>query len=516
MDWLEDDRDEVLEHELTDEQNLWHVLIVDDDKDVHLSTKLIMSGFQFENKAIKFHSAYSGQQARALLQKSQKFSLILLDVVMESDSAGLDLARFIRQQTHNSYSRIILRTGQPGIAPEHSVIRDFDIDGYKSKTELRRADLETTFYTSLRAYRDICLLQQHRKVLKQVISSITNVSEFSNLQKFAEAVLEQLKLVLNITNTKMFVNIEAGIGISKMDRHLKIFSRQGSKVEVITRGDIDELSDTYKQLFSKALDCKESFQFNNYYVYYHKSENKHDTVFAFRASEAIDYQGIEMINLYLKNVMLSYENLLLNHSLKETQELSISLMGGAMESRSKETGAHVIRVGLFAKTLAQLNGESSTYCESIRLAAQLHDVGKVGIPDNVLNKPGKLDSAEWEIMKTHSQKGWEILNGNPNSTFQMAANLALDHHERWDGNGYPNGKATDEISLEGRITALADVFDALCSSRCYKDSWSIEDAKAEIIRCSGSQFDPNLVDVFETHFDQFEEILKTHPDHVEV
>ena len=513
MDWLEDDREEVMEHELTDEQNVWHILIVDDDKDVHLSTKLIMKGFEFENKAIKFHSAYSGQQARALLQQGQKFGLILLDVVMENDSAGLDLARFIRQEMHNSYSRIILRTGQPGVAPEHSVIRNFDIDGYKSKTELRRSDLETTFYTSLRAYRDICLLQEHRKVLKQVIASITNVSEFSNLQKFAEAVLEQLKLVLNITNTKMLVNVESGFGISKMDRHLKIFSGQGSKVEVITRNDIEELQETDKQLFSKALDRKQSFQSDNYYVYYHKSENEHDTVFAFKASEAIDYQGIEMINLYLKNVMLSYENLLLNNSLKETQELTISLMGGAMESRSKETGAHVVRVGLYAKALAELSGKSTAYCESIRLASQLHDVGKVGIPDKVLNKPGKLDSDEWETMKTHSLKGWEILNGNPNSTFQMAATLALDHHERWDGNGYPNGKVADEISLEGRITALADVFDALCSKRCYKDSWSIEDAKAEVIRCSGSQFDPSLVDVFDTHFEQFAEILKTHPDH---
>ena len=143
----------------------------------------------------------------------------------------------------------------------------------------------------------------------------------------------------------------------------------------------------------------------------------------------------------------------------------------------------------------------------------MHDVGKVGLPDKVLNKPGKLDNEEWQIMKGHSLKGWDILNGNPNSTFQMAANLALDHHERWDGNGYPNGKTAEEISVESRITALADVFDALCSVRCYKDSWSIDDAKTEIIRCCGTQFDPSLVEVFDTHFDQFRAILKTHPDH---
>ncbi|MBM7072779.1 DUF3369 domain-containing protein [Shewanella sp. 202IG2-18] len=514
MDWLEDDRELSLDSELKEERDVWHVLIVDDDKDVHTSTKLIMSGFEFENKAIKFQSAYSGKEARELLAQGQQFGLILLDVVMEADDAGLELAKFIRKQLNNNYSRIILRTGQPGIAPEQSVIRNFDIDGYKAKTDFRRNDLETTFYTSLRAYRDICLLQQHRKVLKQVISSITNVSEFSDLQKFAEAVLEQLRLVLNITNTKMFINVEEGFGISKIDRNLKIFSGKGSKVEIITRNDIDELHSRDKQLFTQALTNKQSFQEDNYYVYYHKSENEHDTVFAFLASEVIDYQGIEMIDLYLKNVMLSYENLLLSNSLKETQELTISLMGGAMESRSKETGAHVVRVGLYAKTLAELSGKSTAYCEAIRLAAQLHDVGKVGIPDKILNKPEKLDSEEWNVMKTHSQKGWEILSGNQNSTFQMAANLALDHHERWDGAGYPNGKANSDISLEGRITSLADVFDALCSKRCYKDSWSILDAKAEIMRCSGTQFDPNLVEVFDTHFEQFAGILKTHPDHM--
>ncbi|RLV59757.1 DUF3369 domain-containing protein [Parashewanella curva] len=512
MEWLEDDRESISNNEPAQQQDVWHVLIVDDDKDVHASTKLIMSGFEFENKMVKFHCAYSGEQARVILEQGQQFSLILLDVVMESDSAGLELAKFIRKQMNNSYSRIILRTGQPGIAPEQSVIRDYDIDGYKAKTELRRSDLETTFFTSLRAYRDICLLQQHRKVLKQVIATITNVCEFSNLRIFAEAVLEQLKLVLNITNTKMYIDVEDSFGISKMDSHLKMFSGKASQVEVITRSNAEELNFKYKALFSKALTIKESFKEDNYYVYYHKSDNEHNTVFAFSASEEIDFQGIEMIDLYLKNVMLSYENLLLNNSLKEAQEMSISLMGGAMESRSKETGEHVIRVGLYAKTLAELSGQSKVFSETIRLAAQLHDVGKVGVPDSVLNKPGKLTAEEWQTMQQHAEKGWEILSGNHNSTFQMAANLARDHHERWDGTGYPNAKAGSDISIEGRITALADVFDALCSKRCYKPAWTVEDAKQEIINCRGTYFDPELVTVFEQHFDKFRWILEAHPD----
>jgi HD-GYP domain-containing protein (c-di-GMP phosphodiesterase class II) len=204
----------------------------------------------------------------------------------------------------------------------------------------------------------------------------------------------------------------------------------------------------------------------------------------------------------------------LAYAFEETQELAITLMGGTMESHSKETGEHVMRVGLFAMQLARLNGENEFFCERIRLAAQLHDVGKVAVPDSILKKEGKLNAEEWGQMQEHVIKGWDILQGQENAIIKMASNVALDHHEKWDGSGYPNGKKEYEISLEGRITAIADVFDALCSKRCYKEAWALKDAKQEMVKRSGSHFDPQLITLFINNFELFAEIYNLHPDYV--
>ena len=154
MEWLQDD---VVTDKAVANSNAkpWKILIVDDDDSVHQVTQLAMKRFEFEQRPVELHSVYSATEAKEKLQSSERYALILLDVVMETEHAGLDLARFIRQDLQNGYSRIILRTGQPGVAPERSVIRDYDIDGYKAKSQLQSQDLELIFYTSLRAYSDI-------------------------------------------------------------------------------------------------------------------------------------------------------------------------------------------------------------------------------------------------------------------------------------------------------------------------------------------------------------------------
>ncbi len=515
MDWLiEDGEDKSSATEVAESSDYFNVLIVDDEEDVHAVTKLTMKSFTFEGKKMRFLSAFSAHEAKDILLENHRVALILLDVVMETDNAGLDLAKFIRHDLKNSFTRIVLRTGQPGVAPEHSVIRNFDIDGYKAKTELRKEDLESTFYTSLRAYRDICQLQKHREILEQVIESIANISSISDLFDFAGAVLAQIKLVLDISESKLLIESSEAFAISKIEDRLNMFSANASNVQVLVHSDISELPEHERKLFEHAMECKSNFHDGQYYVYFHHSDHGYDTVFAFKAERTLGSPEVDMIDLFLRNVLLSYENLLLANAFQETQELAITLMGGTMESHSKETGEHVVRVGLYAKELAKLNGEHKFFYEHLRLAAQLHDVGKVGVPDRILKKEGPLDGDEWEEMKLHVIKGWDILRGLDNAIIKLAANLVLDHHEKWDGTGYPNGKKGDEISLEGRITAIADVFDALCSKRCYKEAWALEDAKQEIMKLSGNHLDPHLTALFLDNFPLFKEIYDAHPDYV--
>jgi CHASE2 domain-containing sensor protein len=180
----------------------------------------------------------------------------------------------------------------------------------------------------------------------------------------------------------------------------------------------------------------------------------------------------------------------------QTQVEVLQRLGVAIEWRDAETGSHIERIGAFCERLALEVGMSPADAELLRHASALHDVGKVGIPDEILTKPGPLDADEWETMKTHTTIGGDILSGSSSALVQLSQTIALTHHEHWDGGGYPLGLSGERIPLAGRICAICDVFDALLSARPYKDPWPLERTLPEIERLSGRQFDPGLVAAF--------------------
>ena len=183
-------------------------------------------------------------------------------------------------------------------------------------------------------------------------------------------------------------------------------------------------------------------------------------------------------------------------SLRETRLQVIHRLGRAAEYKDNETGLHVIRMSHYAKENALAAGMNEIDAEELLNAPPMHDIGKIGIPDAILQKPGKLTPDEWEIMKTHASVGATIIGEDNSSLLKIARTIALCHHEKWDGSGYPNGLAGEAIPIEARIVAIADVFDALTSTRPYKKSWSIDDATAYIKEESGKHFDPDLVQAF--------------------
>jgi CHASE2 domain-containing sensor protein len=182
--------------------------------------------------------------------------------------------------------------------------------------------------------------------------------------------------------------------------------------------------------------------------------------------------------------------------LHETQLEIVRRLALAAESRDEETGEHIDRISERCYEMARALDMDENQAELMRHASVLHDVGKIGIPDRILLKPGKLDPEEWEIMKTHAELGASILSGSSSPFLQAAEEIARTHHERWDGSGYPAGLAGEDIPLSGRICAICDVYDALLSERPYKRAWPLHEALAEIRKQSGSHFDPALVEVF--------------------
>lgn len=192
----------------------------------------------------------------------------------------------------------------------------------------------------------------------------------------------------------------------------------------------------------------------------------------------------------------SLEVALLNQEIEETQKEIIFVMGEIGESRSKETGNHVKRVAEYSKLLALESGISEEEAELLRMASPMHDIGKVAIPDAILKKPGKLTDEEYDVMKTHTDIGFSLLQNSKRRILKTAAIVAYQHHEKWNGRGYPQGLSGESIHIYGRITALADVFDALASDRYYKKAWELDRILNLIKEERGRHFDPLLVDVF--------------------
>ncbi len=218
-----------------------------------------------------------------------------------------------------------------------------------------------------------------------------------------------------------------------------------------------------------------------------------------------DIDLLKHVSLYASSTI---ENAILYEKLKKAHEDVIYRLSHATKFKDPETQNHIIRVGLYCEILAMEAGLDEESVELVKLAAPMHDIGKVGIPDRVLLKPGKLNSEEWEIMKKHTVYGYEILKGGDSRLLQIAADIAVEHHERWDGSGYPFGKKGEEISIYGRMTSISDVFDALTSNRPYKRAWNIDKTVQFFKEQRGKQFDPFLTDIFLKNIDRIYSIKK--------
>lgn len=337
----------------------WKILIVDDEEDIHDVTVMALKRLVFESKRLEFYSAYSAEEAKRIMSENPDIAIALLDVVMEEDTAGLDLVKYIREELGNDMVRLILRTGNPGQAPEESVTLNYDINDYRSKTELTALNLRTMIITALRSYKAIATIKSLNK----------------------------------------------------------------------------EIDDTQKELL---------------------------------------------------------------YTLSEIAEF-----------RSSETGHHVKRVAEISGLLGRRLGFSEEQSGNLAMAASMHDLGKVAIEDAILNKPGKLTTEEFEIMKLHTVYGYEILKKSKRLLFKMASTIAKEHHENYDGSGYPTGLKGEEINKISRIVALVDVFDALGSERAYKKAWCREEIQEYILSEKGRKFDPEIVDVFFENIEEVYEIVNS-------
>lgn len=488
------------------------IIIADDDLEMHSATKMLLRKFKFEGHGLELYETFSGAETIELLKKEQGFALILLDVVMEENDSGLKVVDFIRKVQGNKKIRIILRTGQPGEAPEERIIVEYDINDYRLKTELTVQRLFTSIYEALRSYRDLMELEHNRKGLEQIIDISSRLFTLSSIEDFYSCILDQLLGFRNSdASVVCFREQEENSGFIFLDRQTfgTIIAATGKYSDLIGKNVEDVL--TVPEIMKKALEVREDkmdeiIPLETGYLIYKAGKSGFKS-FIYVEGPDLDL-NLNLIRVFLTNYSLALDNFLMNQQMLKTQKDIISTLGDTIEVRSKETGNHTRRVGRFTVMLAKALGMSEEVCSILEVASTLHDVGKIGIPDAILTKPGKLDVDEFEVIKGHSEIGFHMLESSDLEILRWAAEISRYHHERYDGNGYPTGRKGEDIPINARIVGLADVFDALTHARCYKEAWTFQQALEYVIANSGSQFDPVLVDAFVKNAAEVRKILE--------
>ena len=512
-DWLLDDRatGSADDDSVENDARPWKLLVVDDEPDVHSMTRLALRELRYRGRPMEVWSAYSAAEGFEMLLAHPDTSMILLDVVMETDDAGLRLAQRIRSELNNHLVRIVLRTGQPGQAPEEQIILDYDINDYKSKTELTARKLFVAVVASLRTYESLLAIELSRQGLRRILEGTANLYQYSSLQEFASGILSQVSAILGVGAEGVMCAkriSRASAGVNDDDQQYDIVAGTGKYADMLQQGGLPD-DHPFAPLIKKGFALQDNYYAHPYDVLHFLTHNGFRFVIVFTPPWPLEEYQKDLLGMFCNRMASAFDNLYLYQQLQASSEATVMALADLAEFRDKSTGTHLVRVQKLTNALVtQLDHEgkfqdelTETFKSMIGTAAILHDVGKVTTPDYVLLKPGRHTDEERVIMREHAEKGQEILkhaaglSGGENY-LRCGAEIAGGHHEHFNGAGYPKGLKGNEIPLAARIVAVVDVFDALVHRRLYKEPWTTDQAFEYMRKASGTQFDPDVLAAF--------------------
>ncbi len=302
--------DEPVQQQPTSLKDIWNVLVVDDEHGVHEVTKLALSNFKFDGRTLRFLHAYSAAEAKQIMAKTPNIAVAMIDVVMETEHAGLDLVKYIRNEVKNNLIRIILRTGQPGQAPERTVIHDYDINDYKEKTELSAQKLYSTILTSLRSYRDLVALQANRQGLERVIRASGNVFRMGQLNGFIQGVLEQLIALLYLDQDSVVINCDSLALENKAERMI-ITAATGQYADLVGKDAHGTLPPAVLNDILESLKQRASVMRKDKFIGYFQANSEREDIVYLSSARHLSHDDAELIKLFLQNVAIAFENVLL-------------------------------------------------------------------------------------------------------------------------------------------------------------------------------------------------------------
>lgn len=488
----------------------WKVAVIDDEPNVHTVTTLVLRRFTFDGRPVEFVSAYSAREARELLQTHRDVAVALVDVVMEEDDAGLKLIRWVREELQNTVMRLVVRTGQPALAPEDDVIQRYEVNDYRLKTDLTDTKLRTTLSTALRNYRDLVTVERSRYALERMVEGAASIWQTHDLHAFVQSVLGSATTILLSEGGD--VRSCSAFAVRKGLDSYQVLGGTGSYRELQGQDAESALPAAAYEVFNEALETGEPLTRPGWFASSIPVSNGERGVFVVEYPEEIQPIEHKILSAYATTVRLAADNLYLSQRMERAQRDMLFFLGEIVERRSESTGNHIRRVSRLVQLLVHNIYDNAAVAEEWGLASSLHDVGKIAITDDILHKPGKLTDEEFELIKSHTTIGHELLRRNDGTFFNVASEIALSHHEWWDGSGYPHGIAGIAIPMAARVTAVADVFDALTHARCYKPAWNPDEARDCIARERNTHFDPDVVDALFALQNEVDGILALYPD----
>ncbi len=481
----------------------WKILIVDDESSVHMTTKLVLNNFHFMDRELAFFSAYSAQEAKALLKAHDDFALIFLDVVMEEQDSGLKLVRYIREELENQFVRIVLRTGQPGYAPEEDVVVAYDINDYKTKTELSVTKMTTTLISALRGYHDLVRINRNRANLERVIDASTHLYGYKDLSQFATVLVEEARRLFDDFDHALYIQVstlEVEGDLIVAASHL-FRAAIGQPLSVI--GD-----DRLLELIQRARASGGSQQSRRYFVGYHPLASGREELLIIAYDFDVEAIDQHLMELFSSNVAIAFDNVLIFENITAAQEEVFTKLSEIVEKRDFFDEGHSRTVGEIAWLLARELGLSEEEARVLRLVAPLHDLGKVALPEALLNKPTEITEEEYAALTTHAKTGYDLLKSKSIPLLQIAASVARYHHENFDGSGYPEGIAGERIPIYARIMKVVDVYDAMGRKKAYRGAHAEEAILSYIKERSGSEFDPRVVEALMAKVDEIRRLKR--------
>ncbi len=362
-------------------------------------------------------------------------------------------------------------------------------------------------------------LDKWRKRLSTLLKYAKRASTTTNLDELLQLLVEESKTVLNAERATVFLvdrkKNELWSKVASGTETIRIPLDKGIAGAVAISGQMLNIKNVYRDTrFNPEVDKKTGYRTRSMIAApMFNAKNLVIGVFQVlnnKEKNFFDKQDEEILTLLADQASGHVENAQLYQEVRKATQETIIRLAGAVEFKDHDTRAHLWRMSQYSAIIAREMGFDPDWAENLRLAAPMHDIGKIGVPDAILNKPGKLTDEEWVEMRKHPQHGFDILKDAENELMQMSATVALCHHEKWDGSGYPRGLKGEQIPIEARIATIADVFDALTSKRIYKPQFSLEETMKIMDDGSGKHFDPQVVAALRRCLDKIIPIMETY------